>query len=78
MFAKITAKRLTKLNAELADLKDKTEAGRKKLQKETEDSRTTNQQSHESRVKEYEERLEKLREAVSNQQKRKCRGGGKS
>ena len=60
---------ITKLNAELADLKDKTEAGRKKLQKETEDSRTTNQQSHESRVKEYEERLEKLREAVSNQQK---------
>ena len=60
---------ITKLNAELADLKDKTEAGRKKLQKETDDSRNTNQQMHESHVKEYEERLEKLREAVANQQK---------
>jgi IQ domain-containing protein D len=60
---------ITKLNAELADLKDKTAAGRKKLQKETEDSRTTNKQSHESRVKEYEERLEKLKEAAANQKK---------
>ena len=69
---------ITKLNAELADLKDKTEAGRKKLQKETEDSRTTNQQSHESRVKEYEERLEKLREAVSNQQKENAEAEAKA
>ena len=60
---------ITKLNAELADLKDKTEAGRKKLNKETEDSQNTNKQMHESHVKEYEERLEKLREAVANQQK---------
>jgi|EP00505_MAST-04D_sp_SCG-Rhode-Island_P002748 chromosome segregation ATPase len=54
---------ITKLNAELEGLKEKTENGRNRLKNETDEARATNKKLHEERMKEYEERLAKLNES---------------
>ena len=60
---------ITKLNAELGSLKEKTENGRKRLINETEEARATNKKVHEANMDQFEERLKKLTEQVDNKTK---------
>ena len=53
---------ISKLNAELSDIRQKTDATRKKLEKETNTERGQNLEAHEQKVKQYEEELTKLKE----------------
>lgn len=53
---------ISKLNAELSDIRQKTETTRKKLEKETNAERAANLASHETKVKAAEEEIGKLEE----------------
>ena len=60
---------ISKLNAELSDIRQKTDATRKKLEKETNTERAANLAAHEKKSKAYEEELTKLEEKIEAQSK---------